>query len=157
MLRLARPTDALALAQMSRALIETGLSWRYTPRRLEALIGAPDTVVLVASEGAAVHGFAAMEFGDERAHLVLLCVQAQQQRRGLGRSLHDWLLKTARVAGIASIVLELRIDNIGASTFYRSLGYEDGETVSGYYDGKIAARRMALTLRQGAATGEPPP
>ena len=159
MLRLARVSDAPALAEMSRALIETGLSWRYTPRRIAGLIGEHDSVVLVAGETSAVNGFAAMQFGDERAHLVLLCVLAAQQRRGLGRAMHDWLLKSARVAGIASVTLELRADNTGALAFYRSLGYANVETVAGYYDGRIAARRMTLALRQDAATsrGEPPP
>lgn len=158
MLRLARTSEAPALASMSRELIEAGLVWRYTPRRIGELISEAETVVLVAGEGLDLDGFAAMQFGDQNAHLVLLCVRAAQQRRGLGRSLHDWLLASARVAGIAAITLELRADNSGALAFYRDLGYEALETVAGYYDGRIVARRMALRLRQDAATsrGEPP-
>ena len=99
-----------------------------------------------------------MEFGDERAHLVLLCVHATQQRLGLGRALHDWLLKSAQVAGMASIALELRADNSTAMAFYRSLGYREVDTVAGYYDGRIAARRMLRHLREDQASvrGETP-
>ncbi len=149
MLRLARADDAVTLAALSRELIEAGLAWRYTPRRVAALIGAADTNVVIASAGPAadVSGFAAMQFGDEHAHLVLLCVRAAQQRRGVGRALHEWLLRSARVAGMASVTLELRADNSGALAFYRTLGYAAFETVAGYYDGRIAAHRMALRLR----------
>lgn len=152
MLRLARADDAAVLAALSRELIESGLAWRYTPRRMATMIRAADTSVVVASAGpgAEISGFAAMQFGDEHAHLVLLCVRAVQQRRGLGRALHGWLLRSAAVAGMASVTLELRADNSGALAFYRELGYAAFDTVEGYYDGRIAARRMALRLRDSA-------
>ena len=174
MLRLARIAEAPALAEMSRELIEAGLAWRYTPRRLAALMAERDVLVVVmdqagdevggetgsgAGSGAgSLQGFAVMEFGDERAHLVLLCVHATQQRLGLGRALHDWLLKSAQVAGMASIALELRADNSTAMAFYRSLGYREVDTVAGYYDGRIAARRMLRHLREDQASvrGETP-
>jgi [ribosomal protein S18]-alanine N-acetyltransferase len=146
-LRLARADDAHALALMSRELIETGLAWRYTPQRMRALIGEPETTALVACDAAQLRGFAVMQFGDEHAHLVLLAVQAAHQRRGIGRQLHRWLLASARVAGMASIRLELRADNGTALAFYRSLGYAPTQDVPGYYDGKVAARRMRLPLR----------
>lgn len=149
-LRLATLADAPALAEMSRELIETGLSWRYTARRMTALMLGRDNVVLVADEAAVPSGFAVMQFGDEQAHLSLLCVQPAQQRSGLGRRLHAWLLASAGVAGIAHIDLELRADNPGAHAFYRSLGYLDTQRVPGYYDGRLAAQRMRLTLRQEA-------
>lgn len=149
MLRLARADDAASLAALSRERIEAGLAWRYTPRRVAALIGAADTSVVIAADrsGAGVHGFAAMQFGDENAHLVLLCVHASWQRRGVGRALHDWLMRSAQVAGIGSVTLELRADNSGALAFYRALGYTAFDTVAGYYDGRIAAHRMLLRLR----------
>lgn len=158
MLRLARLTDAPALAEMSRELIEAGLAWRYTPRRMATLIADRETVTLVAGAASHVEGFAVMQFGDEQAHLVLLCVQPAQQRRGIGSQLHEWLVESARVAGIAAIELELRADNVAALAFYRSLGYAESSRVSGYYDGRIAAQRMERRLRQDAATprGEPP-
>ena len=197
MLRLARVAEAPVLAEMSRELIEAGLAWRYTPRRLAALMAERDVLVVAAEAGGVEdaeagndagnepggaggnagtnqlgsrgandrdgqagipQGFAVMQFGDERAHLVLLCVHAQQQRRGLGRALHDWLLKSAQVAGMASIALELRADNSTAMAFYRSLGYREVDTVAGYYDGRIAARRMLRHLREDLAPvrGDPP-
>lgn len=147
-LRPARAAEAPVLAAMSRDFIEAGLGWRYSPARLRALMADREAVVLVACDGAgAVHGFAVMQFGDERAHLVLLCVQPGQRRRGIGRRLLEWLLETALVAGIASVHLELRADNDGALAFYRRLGFGQTLLVPGYYEGRIAARRMMRLLR----------
>jgi [ribosomal protein S18]-alanine N-acetyltransferase len=135
------------MAEMSRELIEAGLRWRYTPLRMAALIGEAETTALVAFDGLQVQGFAVMKFGDVDAHLALLCVQPAQRRRGIGRRLNEWLVESARVAGIVSIGLELRADNAEALSFYCRLGFTQTQWVPGYYDGRIAARRMTLRLK----------
>lgn len=146
-LRLARPGDTRAMAAMSRDLIEAGLGWRYSPARIAALRRDADTVALVACNGAdVVVGFAVMQFGDERAHLVLLCVRPGAQRRGIGRRLLDWLLASCRTAGIARVDLELRADNEPAYRFYRALRFAETAVVPGYYASGVAARRMSLAL-----------
>ena len=150
MLRPALAHEARAMAEMSRTLIEAGLSWRYTPPRMAALIRDRETVALVAHDGSRVQGFAVMQFGDVHAHLVLLCVQPLQRHRGIGRRLTEWLVESAQVAGIESIRLELRADNAAALAFYRRLGFAESQLVPDYYDGQIPARRMSLLL--GAAT-----
>mgnify|MGYP001432404335 CR=1 FL=1 len=147
-LRLARAGDLHAMALLSRDLIETGLAWRYTPRRMAELVADDDISAVVACEGSRLCGFGIMQFGDTHAHLVLLGVQAAQQRRGVGGQLHGWLLASARAAGMAAIGLELRADNPAALAFYRRLGYAELPGTAGYYDGRIAARRMRLVLRE---------
>ena len=139
------------MAEMSRELIEAGLGWRYTPPRVAALIADADTVALVACEASQLLGFAIMQFGDERAHLTLLCVRPEAQRRGVGRRLIEWLLASAQVAGIASVQVELRADNPAALAFYRRLGFIETQMLPAYYNGQLAARRMLLRLRADAA------
>lgn len=146
-LRPARPSEAQAMAELSRDLIETGLGWRYTPRRMARLIGDPECTALVACDAAGIQGFAVMQFGDERAHLSLLCVQPAQRRLGIARSLHGWLEQSARVAGMRLIELELRADNAIAQAFYQHLGFKVIEVVPHYYGGHLAARRMVRWLR----------
>ena len=146
-LRLARPSDARVMAEMSRDLIESGLEWRYTPRRMAALIDDAESSALVAGDASGIQGFAIMQFGDERAHLSLLCVRPGQRRLGIARCLHHWLVDSARVAGSASIQLELRADNAVALLFYQRLGFTERQTVPNYYGGHLAARRMVLQLR----------
>ena len=150
MLRPARQADAPVMADMCRSLIEAGLTWRYTPPRMAAMIRDPDTVALVACDGPQLHGFAVMHFGDalaRLARLALLCVVATQQRQGLGRQLHHWLLASAQVAGIGTLRLELRADNSSALSFYRQLGFVETQRLPNDDDGLVAARRMELRLQ----------
>lgn len=145
-LRPAHAGEARVLAEMSRDLIESGLRWRYTPARMATLIRDPDSIALVACDAARIQGFALMPFGDTQAHLSLLCVRSAQRRRGIGRALIGWLIASARVAGIHTVTLELRADNLGAAQFYTSLGFEAAQRLDGYYDGRIDAQRMHLKL-----------
>jgi len=47
-IRPARVEEAPVMAAMSRDLIEAGLAWRYTPRRIAAMMADPEAVALVA-------------------------------------------------------------------------------------------------------------
>src|SRR5947199_8497009 len=80
-IRLAEQRDAQAIALMSRDFMEAGLGWKYDAARVLRAIRDRDTLAVVACEGGktsaargALTGFAIMELGDERAHLVLLPV-----------------------------------------------------------------------------------
>lgn len=145
-IRLAKAADARAIAELSRDLIERGLGWTWHVRRVLRSIRAPATNVLVATEGNRVIGFAIMEYGETRAHLALLGVGTSYQRRGLGSSLLAWLEKTALVAGISDIDLELREQNHRARHFYRQLGFTEIGHVFGYYRGVETAIRMTRSI-----------
>jgi ribosomal-protein-alanine N-acetyltransferase len=146
-LELARPTDATAIATMSRDLIEFGLSWRWTPQRVAASIRAPEVNVLVARIHQQTAGFAIMRYGEHVAHLDLLGVGPQYRRLGVGRQLLEWLEKCALVAGIIQVVLEVRAQNEVAQLFYKRLGYRPLVQLPGYYQGVEAAVRMGRDLR----------
>lgn len=148
---LATETDALAIARMSRDLIETGLGWSWTAARVLRSIGDPEVLVLVAREGRRLIGFAIMDFGEEAAHLALLAVDTTHRRLGIGRRLFDWLKESALTAGIAVVKLELRAGNVDAQHFYRCLGFEETGWSVGYYRRRETALRMALRLRQPTA------
>ena len=156
-LRLAETRDAQAIAIMSREFVEAGLGWKYDAARVLRAIRDRETVALVACEGAkpgsrgTITGFAIMEFGEERAHLVLLAVRPAHRRLGIGQRLLEWLLQSARTAGLASIHLELRSGNEAARRFYRAMGFYETVLVPGYYRGgegrKEGALRMLRVLR----------
>lgn len=148
-LRPAARGDAMVLAAMSRDWIERGLGWTYRPERLRRLIAHRETHTVVACDGAGEPlGFAVMQFGDERAHLVLMAVTPARRRRGIGRALLQWLLDSAVVAGMASIHLELRETNRDAMAFYRTMGFAQTLLMSGYYQGREHAVRMVRILRR---------
>ena len=147
-LRLATPSDAQAIAVMSRDLIETGLGWSWTPARVARSIGNRDTMALAACDGQPVIGFAIMHFGDDRGRLNLLAVQPRYQGAGLGRRMTQWLEDSALVAGIEVIELELRRSNVGARKFYERLGYRAAGVVARYYRGEEDALRMSRDIRR---------
>ena len=164
-IRPAEPRDAQAISAMSRDFIESGLGWKYDAARVLRAMRDKETLAAVACEGGkgqakgavagslatSVAGFAIMEFGDERAHLVLLAVRPSHRRLGIGQRLLDWLLESARVAGMASIHLELRASNDAARRFYRAMGFYETVLVPGYYRSgegkKEGALRMLRVLR----------
>jgi ribosomal-protein-alanine N-acetyltransferase len=163
-IRLAEPRDAQAIAMMSRDFIEAGLGWKYDAARVMRAIRDRETLAVVACESGkaaaastaagtrgALTGFAIMEFGDERAHLVLLAVRPSHRRLGIGQRLLEWLVESARVAGMASIHLELRSNNDAARRFYRAMSFYETVLVPGYYRSgegrKEGALRMLRVLR----------
>jgi len=150
-LRLATRADSAQIAAMSRDLIERGLGWSWTPRRVLRSIGDAHTNVVVALEnvqsgGQRLTGFGIMKYHDDEAHLLLLAVQASDRRRGIGAALVTWLEKAALVSGVGQVYLESRMSNLQARAFYRQLGYREVQTVPGYYQGVEPGVRMAKDL-----------
>jgi [ribosomal protein S18]-alanine N-acetyltransferase len=143
---LARAGDAREIAEMSRDLIEQGLTWSWTPARVQHFISGPDSSVVVARREQRIAAFAIMHFGDETAHLNLLAVAPEHRRQGLGSQLIDWLTQTAIEAGVFRINLELRTHNDAARSFYARLGFDQLGVVQGYYQGREAALRMSRHL-----------
>lgn len=147
--------DAQALALMSRDLIEAGLGWSYRKERMTRFIADQDAVTLVARYCRQRVGFAIMTFGEHRAHLVLMAVYPAFQRRGIGTRMLEWLLRSAEVAGIRSVDLELRADNRRAYALYRKQGFEEMSRIDKYYGGQETAVRMVRVLRVSGMTALP--
>jgi ribosomal protein S18 acetylase RimI-like enzyme len=150
-LGLAHSADAREIAEMSRDLIEQGLSWSWTPARVQHFICGIDSSVIVARRERRIAAFAIMHFGEEVAHLNLLAVAPEHRRQGLGRQLLEWLTATAMEAGVFRINLEVRTHNDAARLFYQSLGFDALNVVQGYYQGREAALRMTRHLAKHTA------
>ena len=145
---LAHAGDARDIAEMSRDLIEQGLTWSWTPARVQHFISGPESSVVVARREQRIAAFAIMHFGDDVAHLNLLAGAPEHRRQGLGSQLMDWLTRTALEAGVFRINLELRTHNEAARTFYSRMGFEQLGIVQGYYQGRESALRMSRRLAQ---------
>jgi ribosomal-protein-alanine N-acetyltransferase len=146
-LQLARIDAAGELAQMSRELIETGLAHAWTAVRIARHIEHPESIVLTARIERTCAGFAVMQFADDSAHLNLLAVRPQYQRRGIARQLVSWLHETAVTAGTFVIALELRATSAAAHALYSALGYRETGRAAAYYQGVEDAIRMTRDLR----------
>jgi len=145
-LRMAHVSEAGTLAMISRLQVEYGLHWRWTAARIRCAIRDRETTVLVASIGGDIAGFAIMKFRDEDAHLLLLAVQPQSRRSGIGRSMLEWLEASCRTAGIRHVRLEVRAGNRPARAFYDRLGYLLVGQVAGYYEGRESAAVMVKPM-----------
>jgi len=144
---LAKPADSVRIAAMSRDLIEAGLEWRWRNARVLKQILHPEVNVLAARANGALIGFAIMHYHSDTAHLLLLAVNPAYRRRGIGRRMVEWLEKSARVAGIAHVQLEVRARNKTTRQFYRALGYRETQIMPHYYYGREAAVRLQHDLR----------
>jgi ribosomal-protein-alanine N-acetyltransferase len=143
---LARASDAVTIAEMSRDLIEAGLRWSWTPTRVAASLRNPNALVVVARAARPIAGFGIMRYGDDEAHLDLLGVAPEHRREGVGNRLLEWLEKPALVAGISLVFLEVRASNRGAQAFYERLGYRKLGELPRYYQGSESAIRMGREL-----------
>ena len=146
-LKLARLRDAQRIALMSRDLVEHGLAWTWTARRVATHIRGRDSNVLTAWHAGRLAGFAIMQFYAEQAHLNLLAVEPAARRLRIGQRLVEWQEQVARAGGIPVVNLEVRANNPGAQAFYRRLGYRQIKHLPGYYRGREAAIRMTHDLR----------
>lgn len=151
--RLARPEDALAIAVMSRELIEHGLPWRWRAGRIVRAIQASDTNVAVVGPAGAPQAFGIMSYREDDAHLLLLAVQAADQRRGLGSAVLLWLERVARCAGAQCIVVESRRENVAARSFYNEHAYHECAIAPAMYSGAVDGVRLRKWLR---AAAQPP-
>ena len=122
---LAVPGEAASIALLSRDIVEHGMRWAWTPRHVRARLLDRSTNVVVARKAGIVIGFALMEYSDDYAHLLLLGVAPNCQRRGIASALLVWLEATLRVVGIVRILAEVRETNRGARAFYQSRGFEN--------------------------------
>jgi [ribosomal protein S18]-alanine N-acetyltransferase len=146
-IRLASPADTVDISSLSRDAIEHGLAWSWTPRRVAQCIADRSTNVAVVRQQGTLLGFAIMSYGDENAHMQLFAVHPAYRNRGLGTALLSWLEQTARVAGMAWILLEARTQNEAARSFYRRRGFIEVGFRKGYYQGVEDAVRLARNLR----------
>jgi ribosomal-protein-alanine N-acetyltransferase len=145
-IRLARVADADRIAVMSRDFIEYGLGWAWDAPRVARRIRDRSTNVVVVESGRDIVGFAAMEYRDLEAHLLLFGVEPIYRNRGIGSSLLAWLELTAATAGIELIFLEARVSNTTARAFYYARGYRELAIMRRYYSGREDAIRIGKDL-----------
>lgn len=114
------------------------IGWAKPPSRAEFsewladvvdAVRAGDAVaVLAGAEGGAVTGFGYWRRYDRptlrvNADLEKVFVGPGDQRRGIGKQLVGLLVESARQAGVETLTLDVRDDNISAIRLYQRLGF----------------------------------
>jgi ribosomal-protein-alanine N-acetyltransferase len=144
---IARPSDASAIARMSRDLIEYGLPWRWRTHRVARAMDDPNTNVAVVRRDEELVGFGIMEYLDDEAYLVLFAVAKSHQRRGVGSALLRWLEAAARAAGSQRIRVDTRCGSVAARCFYNEHGYHERTLESRMYSKAVDGVRLEKWLR----------
>lgn len=145
-IRLASQRDAVQIAEMSRTMIEVGLGWSWTPKRIIRSVLHPEINIAVVDSDRGIAGFGVTRYTAQEAHIPLLAVDSACRRKGVGRALMSWIEKTVLTAGIGVIYLEARLGNTGARAFYRSLGYREIKIEPHMYKGIEPGVRLAKDL-----------
>ena len=109
----------------------------------------PARLAVVASTPAGeIHGFALASLLPPQAELETVAVASAGQRRGIARRLLHSLLSQLHQADIREIWLEVRASNTPAIALYRSLGFRQTGSRSGYYASPVEdALLMDLQIR----------
>jgi ribosomal-protein-alanine N-acetyltransferase len=144
---IARPSDASAIAVMSRDLIEYGLEWRWRTSRVARAIDDPNTNVVVLRREEDLIGFGIMEYLDDEAYLILFAVAKSSQRQGVGSAMLRWLEAAARAAGSRRIRVDTRRDSVAARCFYNEHGYHERILASRMYSKAVDGVRLEKWLR----------
>lgn len=127
--RLAAPAEYRLLAGIEndaqRAYDEAGVRHGFTPVSADFYAKElPHAHVVVAEEGGALLGFAAMVEADGQAHLYELSVAHAHQKRGIGRALLNEALELAVSHGYRAMTLTTCRDVKFNRPFYESCGFQ---------------------------------
>jgi len=94
-------------------------------------------------------GHAVVSVGAGEAHLLNVCIRADQQASGFGRQLVMHAIESAHQAGADALFLEVRPSNHAAARLYDSIGFSEVGIRKDYYPARIGqedARVLALDL-----------
>jgi tRNA threonylcarbamoyladenosine biosynthesis protein TsaB len=100
----------------------------------------------VAQAGDRVLGFCIVMFAPDVAHLLLIAVAPEAQRKGLGARLLRHCEREARARELPSLILEVRPSNRNAADFYLRRGFGRLSVRKGYYPAGRGEREDAWVL-----------
>lgn len=69
-------------------------------------------------------------------HILNICVNIDQQRKGYGQKLLNYILNNVASSQCNNVILEVRQSNIAAIHLYEKFGFKPQEIKVGYYTGK---------------------
>jgi tRNA threonylcarbamoyladenosine biosynthesis protein TsaB len=122
-------------------------SFPWTLKNFEdALEAGYEAWVLRTEEG--LQGFFITMMAPDVAHLLVIAVSRDAQRRGYGRQMLEQVSRQARAAGSEGIVLEVRPSNLGACAFYQAEDFVQIGVRRDYYPAAKGQREDALILKK---------
>ena len=98
--------------------------------------------VAVAILESEIVGYASFRYVGKQGDVNTVAVSKDQQGKGIGTALMDWLESQATLRNVREIFLEVRSDNDAALKMYASRGYERIDVRRNYYGNTIDANIM---------------
>jgi ribosomal-protein-alanine N-acetyltransferase len=105
----------------------------------EASISRDVSVAILDSE---IVGYASFRYVGKQGDVNTVAVASNQQGKGIGTALMDWLESQAVLRNVREIFLEVRSDNEAAIKMYDARGYERIDIRRNYYGNTIDANIM---------------
>jgi len=140
-----RPDDVRAVGALEQATFSTP----WTADTFLSLLQRAPVELLVAADGQDVLGYAVVWCIADEGELANIAIRGDMRGRGLGASLLDHAVETARHRGVKSLYLEVRPSNEEALRLYESRGFGEVGVRKGYYD-LPPENALVLRLRIGA-------
>jgi len=122
---------------------EYGEAW--TEPQCAGILGMPGTWMVIARKGRTPVGFALARAIADDGELLLLAVDSNHQRTGIGQALLSRIIEDAADAGVSVLHLEVRACN-SAVQLYKQSGFEQVGIRKGYYRGRFDKIFDALTF-----------
>jgi ribosomal-protein-alanine N-acetyltransferase len=140
----ARLRDLPALAELQRRAFPPRLA--YTTGTLALLWALPWVRLLVARRGKGIAGCIIGDRVIDGGRVINLAVDPDARRQGIGTAL---LAEIERALPVDTMTLMVQIENDGAQTLYRAVGYAEEATLPNYYGPGRAGVRMRKRLGEG--------
>ena len=121
----------------------------YSRKELAHYLANKTATCLVAEQGDRVIGFI-LGHSDRRGfgHIITLDVDSQARRSGLGSTLIRAIEERFRELNLASVFLEVAVNNLAALAFYKRHSYSVLKTLRRYYPGDLDGLLMGKKLAE---------
>ncbi|HWE98623.1 MAG TPA: GNAT family N-acetyltransferase, partial [Caulobacteraceae bacterium] len=125
----AGPAAAAVLAALHAGADPPG----WSEAEFAALLRGPGVFARLWLEGGAPRGFVLARTAADEAEILMIAVEPDHRRRGLGAALMAAAVDAAHAAGAAAMLLEVAQDNAAARALYGGRGFTEVGRRRGYY------------------------
>lgn len=137
--------DLGEVMQTMDAAFDPSFGEAWTRSQCAGIMALPGVWLLLARRGGKPVGFALARSVVDEAELLLLAVQPEQRRAGIGAALLCEVVTGARTRGAIRLHLEMR-ENNPAGPLYAAAGFQEVGRRHRYYRGKDGRSFDAITL-----------
>ena len=133
--------DLSAVLEIEKALfpIDAWTDVLFLAELAEVSISRDVSVAILDSQ---LVGYASFRYVGKQGDVNTVAVASDQQGKGIGSALMDWLESKAVLRNVREIFLEVRSDNEAAIKMYAARGYERIDIRRNYYGNTIDANIM---------------